>query len=53
MFRFLLSMWANVDTLTTELAKQHMKKMAQTEMLQRMLQLSGLYSRLVIKGPKF
>jgi len=34
MFRFLLSMWANVDTLTTELAKQHMKKMAQTEMLQ-------------------
>jgi len=26
MFRFLLSMWANVDTLTTELAKQHMKK---------------------------
>lgn len=53
MFRFLLSMWANVDTLTSELAKQHKEQMTQTEMLQWMLPLSGLYSRLVIIGPKF
>lgn len=53
MFRFLLSMWANVDTLITELAKQHVNKMAQTEMLQWILPVSGLYSRLVITGPKF
>jgi hypothetical protein len=33
MFRFLLGMWANVDTLTSELAKQHKKQMTQTEML--------------------